>query len=656
MVPLTYAVAGAIALNLTGASHSFLSIVYAILGISALIFVHELGHFLACKVTGTRVETFAIGFGPRLFGWEREKGGKRRFTLGARKTDPAAGAMDFRIAAIPLGGYVKMAGEIGGDGSATSGLAPAREPLPDEFPGKSIPQRFLIAVAGVVMNVIAAIVCLSVAYGAGYEDAPAVVGDVIPGGPAWSAGVQPGDVLSTYGGQRLRTFYDLRQEVILAPRGEEEALEVVRGGQPVTFRVAPAVEPTSGLQGLQIYPAAVLTVRDAGGEVRFGATTPGRVHGRRVVGGAAAYAALELASLGHLTSVEVEGPDGRKVIVSLRREGTEATSGPFKLGVGPWTPPVVSAVRGTARAAGLAVGDVLVAADDAPLRGRADLWARDRVATLTVRRAGAAVALPLALADGQAVASFVDDFATGAPTGGSPAKDAAVRVNPAGFELPGGESPAAKAGVLPGDEVLAIAGKKITSWDELLAAGRTLDGSPVDVEVRTGDAAPRTVRVTPRRMVERAPGAAANVERSEALAVVPVDGAADAIGLGLKRTVSEVRNVFRTIARFFTGDISFSKNVSGPVTIATISSSAASKGLSAFLVFLAFISVNLAVLNVLPIPVLDGGTMMFLIVEAIRGKRLSDEAIGRMQLAGFALLMLLMVFALKNDVTNLFGG
>lgn len=655
MVPLTYAVAGALALNLTGASHSFLSIVYAILGISALIFVHELGHFLACKATGTRVETFAIGFGPRLFGWEREKGGRRRFTLGARKTDPAAGAMDFRIAAIPLGGYVKMAGEIGGDGSATSGLAAAREPLPDEFPGKSVPQRFLIAVAGVVMNVIAAIVCLTVAYGVGYEDTPAVVGDVIPGGPAWSAGVMPGDVLATYGGHRLRTFSDLKQEVILAPRGEEASLDLLRGGQPMSVRVAPAFDPTTGFQGLQIYPPAVLTVRGDGVEVKFGATTPGRVHGRRVLGGWAAAAALEAASTARLPAVEVEGPDGRKVTVSLRLEGTETKSGPFRLGVKPYTAPIVSAVRGAAKAAGLAVGDVLVAADDAPVHGRSDLWARDAVATLHVRRAGAAVALPVGLAGGDAVATFVGDFATGGVATEDRPKDARLRVAPAGFDLPGGESPATKAGLLPGDEVLSIAGTKVSTWDDLQAVGKTLDGSPVDVEVRTGDAAPRTVRVTPRRVVERTPGISP-IEQSGALAVVPVEGAADALGLGFKRTVSEIRNVFRTIARFFTGDISFSKNVSGPVTIATISSSAASKGLAAFLVFLAFISVNLAVLNVLPIPVLDGGTMMFLLVEAVRGKRLSDEAIGRMQLAGFALLMLLMVFALKNDVTNLFGG
>jgi hypothetical protein len=236
-----------------------------------------------------------------------------------------------------------------------------------------------------------------------------------------------------------------------------------------------------------------------------------------------------------------------------------------------------------------------------------------------VRRAGATVALPVALASGDAVVAFVDDFATGGPATEPPSKDAPVRIGPAGLELPGGESPAAKAGVLPGDEVVAIAGKKVSSWDDLLAVGKTLDGSPVEVEVRTGDAAPRTVRVTPRRMVERTPGVAP-IERSEALAVVPVSGAGDALGLGFKRTVSEIRNVFRTIARFFTGDISFSKNVSGPVTIATISSSAASKGLSAFLVFLAFISVNPRCSTSCRSP-LDGGTMMFL-DRAVRRKRL----------------------------------
>src|SRR5207237_639079 len=100
-----------LAVSLDGTLH----LIGAFLGIGFLIFIHELGHFLACRLTGTRVETFSIGFGPRLFGWERV-GTVRRFTVGRRTTLPTEG-VDVRIAAIPLGGYVKMAGELGGDGS-----------------------------------------------------------------------------------------------------------------------------------------------------------------------------------------------------------------------------------------------------------------------------------------------------------------------------------------------------------------------------------------------------------------------------------------------------------------------------------------------------------------------------------------------------------
>ena len=78
-------------------------ILWAILGIGFLIFVHEYGHYSACRLTGTRVDTFSIGFGPRLFGWERSRAGERTFTWGRRRLDPDAHAMDFRVALIPLG-------------------------------------------------------------------------------------------------------------------------------------------------------------------------------------------------------------------------------------------------------------------------------------------------------------------------------------------------------------------------------------------------------------------------------------------------------------------------------------------------------------------------------------------------------------------------
>src|SRR5687768_7585498 len=117
-------------------------LLWAILGIGFLIFIHEYGHYTACRLTRTRVETFSIGFGPRLFGWERPKGGKRRFTWGKRQLSPDDHAMDFRVAVVPLGGYVKMAGENPGQPKSGAG---------DEFSSKSIAQRLLIVVAGVVM-------------------------------------------------------------------------------------------------------------------------------------------------------------------------------------------------------------------------------------------------------------------------------------------------------------------------------------------------------------------------------------------------------------------------------------------------------------------------------------------------------------------------
>ena len=87
-----------------------------------------------------------------------------------------------------------------------------------------------------------------------------------------------------------------------------------------------------------------------------------------------------------------------------------------------------------------------------------------------------------------------------------------------------------------------------------------------------------------------------------------------------------------------------------------MSSRSASQGWTRFLAFLAFISVNLCILNILPIPVLDGGQLMFLIIEKARGGRpLQEGTIAKMQLVGFGLLLLLMFFALKNDIGNLFG-
>ncbi|MBM3986233.1 MAG: RIP metalloprotease RseP, partial [Planctomycetes bacterium] len=170
------------------------SILLAALGISFLIFIHELGHFLAARLFNVRVETFSVGFGPRVWGFRR-------------------GETDYRLSAVPLGGYVKMAGEYGElrDGSTLAA---------DDLTAKPPWQRAVIFSAGVVVNVIFAFIVFPVAFSLGVPFTAPVIGSVAEGGPAWQAGVQPGDEVLAVDGHRVYGFPDVALEVALSdPEG-----------------------------------------------------------------------------------------------------------------------------------------------------------------------------------------------------------------------------------------------------------------------------------------------------------------------------------------------------------------------------------------------------------------------------------------------------
>src|SRR5947199_367584 len=141
-----------------------------ILVLGVLVFVHEFGHYAIAKLCGVRVEVFSLGFGKRLFGFKR-------------------GDTDYRVSILPLGGYVKMAGE--------NPMEP-RTGDPGEFMSHPRWQRFLIAVAGPAMNIILAVVLLTVVFATHYQrpmylDKPAVIGWVLEDSRAAKAGIQPGD-------------------------------------------------------------------------------------------------------------------------------------------------------------------------------------------------------------------------------------------------------------------------------------------------------------------------------------------------------------------------------------------------------------------------------------------------------------------------------
>jgi regulator of sigma E protease len=183
--------------------------------IGVLVFVHELGHFLAARRVGVRVLAFSIGFGPRLVGFTR-------------------GGTEYKIAAIPLGGFVKMAGETVED---------KRSGAPDEFLSKSKWERFQVLIAGPAMNIALAILVLwgVLLQGAdipAYRDMAPVVGAIEADAPALKAGVEVGDRIVRIDDREVATWDEFLM-TIAGKAKREVQLTIDRGGSPVTLAVTP---------------------------------------------------------------------------------------------------------------------------------------------------------------------------------------------------------------------------------------------------------------------------------------------------------------------------------------------------------------------------------------------------------------------------------
>jgi regulator of sigma E protease len=198
--------------------------------LGVLVFVHELGHFLAARRLGVRVLTFSLGFGPKL--------------LKVRRGDT-----EYCVSAIPLGGYVKMAGENPDD---------PRTGRPDEFLSKTKWERFQILIMGPAMNIILAVVVMAIVLAQGaevpvYQDQPPVVGALAPGSPAERAGIQPGDLIVSVAGDEVETWDDLFIAVGTRP-DREVSLTLVRGGQTQTVSVRTESEGRFEIGNIGVLP------------------------------------------------------------------------------------------------------------------------------------------------------------------------------------------------------------------------------------------------------------------------------------------------------------------------------------------------------------------------------------------------------------------
>jgi regulator of sigma E protease len=205
-----------------------------VLGI--MILVHEFGHYAAAKWFGVRVDVFSIGFGKRLTGFRR-------------------GGTDYRISALPLGGYVKMAGE---------NPLESRSGAPDEFMSHPRWQRFVIAVAGPAMNILLAVVLLTGVFMVHYEhpvylDQPAVVGWVMENSPAAKAGIEPGDRIVRIDGQQNPTWEDVVLKVIVISKGPAD-VAIQRGNEILEKQIQLAAQGADQYDNVGWLPDEPITV------------------------------------------------------------------------------------------------------------------------------------------------------------------------------------------------------------------------------------------------------------------------------------------------------------------------------------------------------------------------------------------------------------
>ena len=228
-------------------------IIYFAITIGILVFVHEFGHFIAAKLCGMRADVFAIGFGKRLFGWNK----LTKFTFGDLPKDfDGQGHTDYRLSLLPLGGYVKIAGMV--DESFDTEFAD-KEPQPYEFRARPTWQKIIVITAGVLMNLLLALVIFS---GVNFFKGQAftkttTVGYVIPGSRAYLAGFESGDKIVSINGRKVKNWEDVRTDIFINTLGQNLNVSLLRNGQIEDLKIPRKIIPSDEADSLFLIPAGV---------------------------------------------------------------------------------------------------------------------------------------------------------------------------------------------------------------------------------------------------------------------------------------------------------------------------------------------------------------------------------------------------------------
>ncbi|HEX5445530.1 MAG TPA: site-2 protease family protein, partial [Pirellulales bacterium] len=663
------------------------------------IFVHELGHFAVAKACGVKCEKFYLGFdigGWKLckFQWGETEYGIGVLPLGGyvkmlgQDDNPSRQREEMERAKLKSAPAETAGAAPAAIAAPNSAEQQAAEAVfdPRSYLAKSVPQRMAIISAGVIMNVIFAFVASSIAFGMGVEQIACVVGGVVPGSPAWKSGIEAGDRITQMGSEKNPIFRDIQMGVPLADDIEKGVNFVVqREGhhEPMTVNVVPekkGIIHQIGMRSAHTRQLAdpVISLPYAPLALHKPDLQPGdvivAVDGQPVADGAE----LDQALLRHpgktaLTVERTEKPTEATGDVKAETRILEIELPPLATmtpGIVMQMGPIAAVRKGSpADAADLRTEDILEKIDGEPPGDPLTLAARlaaraGETVTLTLRRAGKSLERTVELSQDTTDNTFpAGDSPVAVPVLGiavsventiaSVEGEAAAALKPgdeiviAALVPPSEETQAEKFGLKKGEfqqrHEVKFAGKR--NWPvffDLMQAvlpGTKLELTLNDERTATVDLRPDAARPNPDRALVLEP----------VTVLQKADSLGEALRLGERETAYSLSIVFRFLRKIFSGQVPIT-GMGGPVTIAQQAGMEASAGLPKLLLFLAMLSANLAVLNFLPIPLLDGGHMVFLAAEGVRGKPVNEQVVAWFQFAGLFFLAGLMLFVFLLDV------
>lgn len=664
------------------------NIFLAVMGFSAVVFIHECGHFIVAKLSDIKVEVFSIFLPPVLVGVRRTEDGFRfrilpkffpkdndeqgdgllSFAVGKKGK---AGETEYRVGLIPLAGYVKMLGQ-----EDTGADTPNDDPR--SFANKSISTRMMVVTAGVIFNVIAAIGVLMTVYTIGVNQPPAVVGTILPDSPAAKAGLVPGDEIVEICGKQNPDFSDVLYAAIFSDPNETVAMTVMHtDGSKEEYKVATEAMEGSLHRDFGFDVAETLKISQVSYPELLSEKTelkPGdeifainrqevrtkwefdEIIENTLETKVTLFARRTVAGADEAEIVETEIPlvmAGYWGDTNQVKELSHVYSMVPRLKILNVSGDQVNGDNGLS----LQSNDIILAAGDVKnptykeLRDITEKYEDKKMPIEVLRVDGKGVEQRLSVAvmpkrskDGQRV--IIGIFLSPAFDGGHAVISKTIDVGQ-GVE---------RLAIPRGATITAVNGVKVSSFYDIIREIKGNIGKRIMIAYHSDDKGKGNVALN-----VSGTDNSSNV-RSVLAEFVPfermqrlykADNPGQAFTMACSKSTEFILRTYVTLKGLFAGNIN-PKAMSGPVGIATISYKVVGQSGVSFLYLLAFISANLAVINFLPIPVVDGGVFVLLIVEKIKGSPVSIRIQEVISYAGLILIGTAFLYLTYNDIANIF--